>query len=380
LVGQSFQLNVTASGSSPLTYQWLRNGAVLTGATSASYTVANATATDAGTYIVLVQNTVGSIYSNPATVTVGNPTPKVVAPAITTQPQGRTVDAGTAVTLMVAATGTEPLAYQWLRNGAAVPGATTASLRIASAGPGDAGTYTARVANDQGAVVSNPATLAVNQLAVQVTQDPAAPGVGSRVSFTATASPAGTYRHQWLRNGQPLAGQTGATLTMGFVTPANSGAYACVVTNAAGTSLTSATCQLEVSTGSAELRIVNSSTRLFVGTGDQVLITGFVLAGSGARSLLVRAVGPGLSPFGVAGTLSDPQLTVYDSARRVLATNDDWIASLVPIMTQAGAFPLPAASRDSALVVSLPAGAYTFMVSGANNSSGIALLEVYELP
>jgi len=378
-VGQPLKLLVTAMGSTPLTYQWLRNGNVLTGATNSNYAVANATATDAGTYTVLVQNTVGSIYSNRAAVTVGNPTPTVVAPAITTQPQGRTVDAGMAVTLTVAATGTEPLTYLWLRNGAAVPGATTDSLRIASAGPEDAGTYTARVANEQGAVVSNPAKLEVNQLAVQVSQDPAAPGVGSRVSFTATASPAGTYRHQWLRNGQPVAGQTGATLTMGFVTPANSGAYACVVTNAAGTSLTSATRQLDVSTGSAELRIVNTSTRLFVGTGDQVLITGLVLVGSGARSLLVRAVGPGLSPFGVTGVLSDPQLSVYLGGT-VLASNNDWTAALGPIMSQVGAFALPAASRDSALVVSLPAGAYTFMVSGANNSSGIALLEVYELP
>jgi hypothetical protein len=379
-MGQPLQLSVTASGAAPLTYQWLRNGTVLTGATTASYAVANATATDAGTYSVLVQNALGSVYTNPATVTVTNPVPTAVAPAITTQPQGRTVDAGTAVTLTVAATGTEPLAYQWLRNGTAVPGATAASLRIASAGPGDAGTYTARVANEQGTALSNPATLVVNQLAVQVTQDPTAPGVGSPVSLTAAVSPAGTYRYQWLRNGQPLAGQTNATLTIAFATPANSGAYACVVTNAAGTSLTSTPRQLQVSTGSPELRIVNSSTRLFVGTGDQVLITGLVLEGSGARSLLVRAVGPGLNPFGVTGTLPDPQLTVYDSARRVVAANDDWTASLGPIMAQAGAFPLPATSRDSALVVSLSAGAYTFMVSGANNSSGTALLEVYELP
>jgi hypothetical protein len=379
-VGQSLTLSVVASGAGTLAYQWLRNGTVLTGATTASYAVANATATDAGTYSVLVQNALGSVYTNPATVTVTNPVPTAVAPAITTQPQGRTVDAGTAVTLTVAATGTEPLAYQWLRNGTAVPGATAASLRIASAGPGDAGTYTARVANEQGTALSNPATLVVNQLAVQVTQDPTAPGVGSPVSLTAAVSPAGTYRYQWLRNGQPLAGQTNATLTIAFATPANSGAYACVVTNAAGTSLTSTPRQLQVSTGSPELRIVNSSTRLFVGTGDQVLITGLVLEGSGARSLLVRAVGPGLNPFGVTGTLPDPQLTVYDSARRVVAANDDWTASLGPIMAQAGAFPLPATSRDSALVVSLSAGAYTFMVSGANNSSGTALLEVYELP
>jgi hypothetical protein len=379
-VGQSLTLSVVASGAGTLAYQWLRNGTVLTGATTASYAVANATATDAGTYSVLVQNALGSVYTNPATVTVTNPVPTAVAPAITTQPQGRTVDAGTAVTLTVAATGTEPLAYQWLRNGTAVPGATAASLRIASAGPGDAGTYTARVANEQGTALSTPATLVVNQLAVQVTQDPTAPGVGSPVSLTAAASPAGTYRYQWLRNGQPLAGQTNATLTIAFATPANSGAYACVVTNAAGTSLTSTPRQLQVSTGSPELRIVNSSTRLFVGTGDQVLITGLVLEGSGARSLLVRAVGPGLNPFGVTGTLPDPQLTVYDSARRVVAANDDWTASLGPIMAQAGAFPLPATSRDSALVVSLSAGAYTFMVSGANNSSGTALLEVYELP
>ena len=90
-------------------------------------------------------------------------------------------------------------------------------------------------------------------------------------------------------------------------------------------------------------------------------------------------MGPALAGFGVGGVLADPELTVYSGAGTELAYNDNWPAALSNIMSGAGTFPLPAGSKDAAVVVGLSKGSYTFKVSGVGNTSGVALLEVYEL-
>ena len=129
---------------------------------------------------------------------------------------------------------------------------------------------------------------------------------------------------------------------------------------------------------------VNLSTRAFVGTADGVLIPGLVIGGTTAKRVLVRAVGPTLTSFGVMGVLADPTLTVFSGATTI-ATNDNWsdpaASSLVAIAAaNAGAFALPAGSKDSALVLTLAPGAYTFRVAGAGGTTGVALVEVYALP
>ncbi|MFM9952682.1 MAG: sulfatase-like hydrolase/transferase [Opitutaceae bacterium] len=130
--------------------------------------------------------------------------------------------------------------------------------------------------------------------------------------------------------------------------------------------------------------IVNASTRAFVGTGDSVLIPGFVVSGTGTIRLLVRAVGPTLAGFGVTGTLADPTITLYRGAT-VLATNDNWssatnAAEITATAATVGAFPLPTGSNDAALVVVLPAGSYSAVVSGVGATTGTALVELYVAP
>lgn len=129
---------------------------------------------------------------------------------------------------------------------------------------------------------------------------------------------------------------------------------------------------------------VNLSTRAFVGTADGVLIPGLVIGGTTAKRVLVRAVGPTLTSFGVTGVLADPTLEVF-SGMTMVASNDNWsdpaASSLVAIAAaNAGAFALPAGSKDSALVLTLAPGAYTFRVAGAGGTTGVALVEVYALP
>lgn len=127
--------------------------------------------------------------------------------------------------------------------------------------------------------------------------------------------------------------------------------------------------------------VVNASTRAFVGTGDNVLIPGFVISGSGSLRLLIRAVGPTLAGFGVSGTLADPTPTLYRGPTAI-ATNDNWsmAANATEISTMAtavGAFALPVGSRDAALVVTLEPGSYSAIISGVGNTTGTALVEVY---
>jgi uncharacterized delta-60 repeat protein len=128
-------------------------------------------------------------------------------------------------------------------------------------------------------------------------------------------------------------------------------------------------------------RLINISSRVFVGTGAQVAIPGIVVQGTAPKRMLIRAVGPGLAQFGVTGTLADPRLEIVDQATgAALAQSDDWDSALASAQAGVGAFPLTAGSKDAALVVTLAPGNYTAVVTGANNGSGIAIVEAYELP
>ncbi len=130
-------------------------------------------------------------------------------------------------------------------------------------------------------------------------------------------------------------------------------------------------------------RLRNLSTRARVGPGQQVAIPGLVVVGPNARTLLVRAVGPGLAAFGVVGRLARPSLVLQQGAQP-LAANAGWEisadpAALTAAAQRAGAFALGSGQPDAALLVTLPAGAYTIQVTGADGGSGVVLVEVYDL-
>jgi len=128
----------------------------------------------------------------------------------------------------------------------------------------------------------------------------------------------------------------------------------------------------------------NASTRAFVGTGEGALIPGFAVAGTGQVRLLIRAIGPTLSEFGVSGVLADPELTLF-TGPTAIGANDNWGAAanasdVAAAARQAGAFALPANSRDAALLVALRAGSYTARVAGIGGATGTALVEIYVVP
>jgi len=130
-------------------------------------------------------------------------------------------------------------------------------------------------------------------------------------------------------------------------------------------------------------RFINISTRAQVGTGADIIIPGFVIAGAGAEPLLVRADGPSLTQFGVAGVLANPTLNVL-SGQTVVASNTGWGTNPNPALiastaSEVGAFPFAPGSADCAQLVNLTQGAYTIQISGVDSTTGVGLAEVYEV-
>ncbi|MGZ4985624.1 MAG: matrixin family metalloprotease [Chthoniobacterales bacterium] len=125
-------------------------------------------------------------------------------------------------------------------------------------------------------------------------------------------------------------------------------------------------------------RLANISTRMKVGTGDQVLIGGFIISGSTSKQILLRATGPSLTAAGVAGAMQDPTLELRDSGGNLIAQNDDWQSG-----TQAAAITAsglaPTNTKESAIIATLQPGTYTAILQGHNATQGIALVEGYEL-
>ena len=158
-VGQTATFSVTATGTAPLSYQWRKNSANISGATASTYTTPATASTDNGAqFSVVISNAAGSVTSNTATLTVNVP------PSITTQPSSVTITAGQTATFSVTAAGTAPLTYQWSQNGTAISGATSASYTTPTETTSASGAqFTVVVSNSVGNVTSNAATLTVNR-------------------------------------------------------------------------------------------------------------------------------------------------------------------------------------------------------------------------
>jgi len=157
-------------------------------------------------------------------------------------------------------------------------------------------------------------------------------------------------------------------------------AYTLQVTGANASSGTALAEIYALDTTAAAGRLVDISTRAQV-SPSSTLIAGFVIAGNGPETILIRAIGPGLAQFGLTAVLPAPVLSLMDGQGNPLATNQGWGggADLAAAASAAGAFPVPADSKDSELLVTLAPGSYTAVVASADTGSGTALAEVYEL-
>jgi hypothetical protein len=127
----------------------------------------------------------------------------------------------------------------------------------------------------------------------------------------------------------------------------------------------------------ADSKFTNISTRAVAQTGDNVMIGGLIATGSDSEDVVVRAIGPSLSQFGVANALADPMLELHDSNGNTIASNDNWKDTQQAQIQATGL--APSNDLESALVATLTPAEYTAIVRGKNNTTGVALVEVYAL-
>lgn len=409
--GETATFTVAATGPS-LAYAWLFNGALVTGANTATLTINNVTAARAGTYQAVVGNLRGEVRSATATLTVD------AAPAITAEPVAREVVAGGSVTLSIVASGSPAPTYQWFKDGRAIAGATSASYTIAATTLADNGSYTVEVKNDLGTATSRAVTvtvlpsarlanisvrttlardqvmtmgMVVNGGSKSVLLRAIGPGLTQFGLAGAMEDPRlellrGSTRvaenNDWLPSLRPTFTAVGAfNLPDGSRDAALqetiSGAHTARITGTGpGIVLVEG---YDAGTGTAT-RMVNFSARNLAGAGADMLIAGFSVAGTGTVRVMVRAIGPTLESFGVAGALVDPKLELFEANGTKVAENDNWLAADEPRFNAVGAFKLQANSKDSVVVALLTAGkSYTAQISGVGGTTGEALLEVYEL-
>jgi hypothetical protein len=247
--GQTASFSVAVTGTAPLSYQWQKSGVNIAGATSSNYTTpATITSDNGSTFRVVVSNSAGTVTSAAATLTVNAAS---VAPSITTQPTSQTVTAGQTASFSTAATGTAPLSYQWMKNGAAISGATSSSYTTPTTTTSDNGAqFTVAVSNAAGSVTSNAATLTVNAATVapSIATQPTSQTVtaGQTASFSVVATGTAPLSYQWQKNGVAISGATSPSYTTPTTTSSDNGAqFAVVVSNAAGNT-TSSTATLTV--------------------------------------------------------------------------------------------------------------------------------------
>jgi hypothetical protein len=361
--------------------------------------------------------------------------PRTAPPVITEQPRNfQTLAAGAAVTLSAAASGDAPLAYQWQRNGTVIAGATASSLSLSALKAADAGTYTLTVTNAGGTATTSNAVVALGTARLANLSVRSVAGADSETLIVGFYVGQGTAPSLLVRGIGPTLGAFGVTgaladpvltfyraggVSVGSNDDWGNGADAARISTAAaqsgafalGAASKDAALLVQPASGSYTVQLtgkaatgvalieaydvapvsgaaplINLSARTRAGTGAEVLIAGFVVSGSEPKRLLIRGVGPGLTPLGVTGVLADPQLAVYRQGASVaLLQNDDWNAAgggaaIAAAATQVGSFALGANSKDAALLGVFEPGAYTAQVSGVGGTTGVALLEVYDVP
>lgn len=360
--GSNVSFSVAATGGGTLSYQWQKDGTNLTDGGSisnsktATLAVSNVSSADAGKYTCLVSTTTScpSVTSSQAQLTV-NP-----ATAITTQPVSQTVCVGSTVNFNVTATGTAPITYQWQKGGSDVTdggnisGSKTSALTITNADNTNAGDYTCIVHSSCGSdVTTNKATLGFNPVTT-INSQPASQTVcaGSTVSFSVTATGAGTLTYQWQKGGSNISGATGSTLTLTNVTSSDGGSYVCIVN--------SVTCPKAVNSAAAILTVNSLPTVSFSGvtspycqSASPVTLTGSPLGGTFSGSAVTDIGGGTASFFPTSAGTYTITYTYTDANTCSNSSKKDIVVNALPTVTFTGTL---ASQCDGSTVYQLTGG------------------------
>jgi rhamnogalacturonyl hydrolase YesR len=274
--GSPATFSVVATGTAPLTYQWMKGTTAISGATSTSYTTPATTTADNGEmFSVVVSNAASSVTSSAAMLTVNA---AAVAPSITSQPVSESVTAGQTATFSVAATGTAPLSYQWKKGGVNIAGATSPSYTTPVTTSADnASVFSVVVSNSVNSITSSSATLTLTAaaLAPNITTQPASGTVtaGATASFSVVATGTAPLSYQWKKNGTNIAGATSASYMTPATTVADSGTTFSVVVSNSVNSVSSGSATLTVNAAAVAPTITTQPAGMTVVAGQTATFT-----------------------------------------------------------------------------------------------------------
>lgn len=409
------ELSVKASGTGPLSYSWNssvplinadRETAIFPTLRSGAYTVT-----------VTVANRAGSVTSAPIRVVIAES-----APVFYAQPSSINSSVGRSATFAALAAGSGTITYAWYR-GATVVG-TGPALNFTKLAAGDVGEYSLVASNSLGSTRSEPVMLRLDGLSrLANISTRARVGPSDNVLIAGFVISGATAKSVLIRgvaqglapfglsdllaeprltlfdeSGTPLKTVGGLEIARGVAEgtgafPLSGGDSAFVVPLAAGNYTVQLTDrQARYGVALIEVyeaddnsnRISNLSSRAYVGAGESIAIGGISVQGEKPRQFLIRAVGPTLKNFGVSTALLDPVLKLTTAVGAPVAENDDWSTTTnkaaIVTATAKLTFPFSEGSLDAAILLTLPAGNYTALISGKDNTTGVALVEVYEVP
>ena len=393
--GGSVLFTVLAAGTPPFSYQWRLDGQTIPDATTATLGLTNLNTDDVGAYSVVITNEAGSVASAAGNLTVNA---SGFGGAYFGSPEGETGE----LALWVRGTNQAVFAL-FLEN--SLQGLLEREVQIQGdgsftfEGPSPFGTVT-------GQITGTTVTGSVGGLSLGFTgilSDP-----DGSTSAVAGAYPVSVATES---GSDVIVIAGGDARAMIFVPSSDVDTGDALVGSIdgagqfSGTTVDGVTVQLQFRTGSvsgsfddgsgsgflggyrygsvAPNLLANISMRGNVGTGDSIMIAGFVVAGLGQKPILVRAVGPTLTDFAVDGAISDPEMVVGALGGADINSNDNWEdvadqAELEAIRARVGAFQLGVGNADAALPLQLPVGSFTSRISGVGDVTGIALVEVYD--
>ena len=336
-----FYVFATSSGGT-LRYQWKKDGVAIPGATGSLYYLSAVALGNMGFYSVTVSDSIGSVDSNIATLTVNAGSSRLTG--LSTRgfvPAGGSLTPG----FYLRGSGSKALIVRGV-------GPTLGSFGVA--GP-----------------LSDPRMdlIPVGSTTPLLTNDDW--GTNANLPAMRAAMPF------------PLAeGSKDAAALTTLSTATNLGYTVRIVPSGAATAGIALAEVYDLDAATSPVRFASLATRGFTGTGENILTPGIIITGDGPKQLLIRAVGPTLASYGVGGVLADPQFRVVPLGRDfAVASNDNWggTAALQAAFLQTYAFPLPTDSRDAAVIVRLPPGGYTIQATGVGDTTGNVLVEVYDM-
>lgn len=426
--GETVVFSVEAEGQGPFQYQWKKDDLAIEGATNSSLAIANASSSNDGAYSVTITSTAGSVASAAASLSVQS---LPGAPVFVEQPLGDIALLGTNAILDARAVSTSTVSYQWYFEGEALPGKTSNILSINPARAENEGAYHVIATSEGGSTTSASSEILVTDKRLinisarsrvgsganvliagfvvigpepkQVLIRGIGPGLpesldrllAPRLELYNSASELIHSNNRWGDSVDPDA-IAEASLKTGagagkplqpndtaMLVELEQGLYTAIVSSQNETSGIALVEAFEVSDNLT--RMTNVSARAFIGIGDEVVIPGFVVDGDLPSRVLIRAIGPGLKKQDVAGVLEFPEITVYDAKGQPIAHNDGWgnlwdSTEINAASALVGAKPLDEGSEDAALILELEPGLYTVISRGENNTTGVALIEVFAIP